>query len=127
MKYSKQELKNIALAWSAFTLLISIWPIIFSGHGVRLIFLYLSVFFLVVAFTIPHILAPLYFIWIKLGRILGYINSRIILTLFYVIFIVPTGVVMNLFQKDLLKKKINQADSYWEDRPIQPGSMQRQF
>ena len=47
----------------------------------------------------------------------------------FVFFLVvtPTGLIMRLFKKDLLKLKKNNAKSYWIERSINESNMKNQF
>lgn len=54
-------------------------------------------------------------IWMKLASILGWINSRIILTLVYFIFLTPIAFISKIFTKDPLKIK-NQKTSLFTTR-----------
>lgn len=58
--------------------------------------------FLIPSCTIPSSLKPVYAIWIKLGLILGWVNSRIILGLFFFIVLLPVGLVFRLMGRDSL-------------------------
>ena len=56
--------------------------------------------------------------WHKLAELLGYINSRILLTLIFFIFLVPVAFLSRIFSGNplLLKKRPNADDSYFESR-----------
>ncbi|MCB0350896.1 MAG: hypothetical protein KDD38_06920 [Bdellovibrionales bacterium] len=66
------------------------------------------------------IFKKIYELWIELGHILGWINSRIILTAFFVIFFIPTAVVFKIIRRDRLRLKRQTQDTYWitVDRPF---------
>jgi len=61
----------------------------------------------------PTTLKPVYVGWMKFGNVMNWINTRIILgILFYGIFL-PIGVVMRLFGKDSMHRKLDrQLSSY---------------
>jgi len=60
----------------------------------------------------PKSLDPVYRMWMKIGHVLGWINTRIILSiLFYAVFL-PTGLIVRLIGKDLLKRKLENIDTY---------------
>ena len=86
------------------------WPLTFGyALTVSLSFLLLSVIF-------PILLSPLEWIWMRLAHVLGFIMTRVILTITYVLVIVPTGLVFRLLGKDLLDRKLDRdATSYWVD------------
>jgi hypothetical protein len=52
----------------------------------------------------PSMLRYLHSGWTRLGWVLGWINTRLILTLIYVILIVPLGLIMRLFGRDRMAR-----------------------
>lgn len=67
----------------------------------------------------------------KFAHALGWVNTRILLFLFFYLVITPVAVVTRLIGKDLLAQRIDpDADSYWivkEVPPFDPTSYRRQF
>ncbi len=60
----------------------------------------------------PKSLDPVYRLWMKIGHVLGWINTRIILSvLFYTMFL-PAGLIVRLMGKDLLKRKLENINTY---------------
>ncbi|MFI4937116.1 MAG: SxtJ family membrane protein [Candidatus Berkiellales bacterium] len=58
-------------------------------------------------------LKMIYDLWMKLGHVLGWINTRIILGIIFFTLITPMGVMMRIFKKEILQLKINKlAPSY---------------
>jgi hypothetical protein len=59
------------------------------------------------ALLIPPVARGIEWAWLKLATALGWINSRVILTLVYFIFLTPLALIARLFTKDplMLKKK----------------------
>lgn len=110
--------------------IIGLWPLL--NHGpVRVWALVIAAIFLVIALTVPKILAPLNRVWMKFGLLLAAIISPIFLgILFYLVFM-PLGLVMRLAGNDALKLKLDRnARSYWVDRDPPgppPGSINNQF
>ena len=50
------------------------------------------------------------------------------MALVYFITVLPTGIIMRILGKDLLKQKLDKnADSYWIERNDPVGSMKNQF
>lgn len=54
--------------------------------------------------------------WLKLALGLGWVNSRILLTIIYFIFLFPIALISRLFTKDPLKLKVTDRDSLYETR-----------
>jgi hypothetical protein len=46
-------------------------------------------------------------VWTRLGLALGWVNTRVILTLLFAIAIVPVGLVMRLFGRDRMARKLD--------------------
>ena len=61
-----------------------------------------------IAFIKPMILKFPYILWIKLGTLLGFVNSRIILIIVFFFILFPLSIVMKVFGYDPLKiTKVN--------------------
>lgn len=70
---------------------------------------------------IPPLFRRIYRIWLSFSVILGYFVSRIILTLIFVLVMIPTGIIMRLVGKDPMDRKWDPtAASYWIKREEQP-------
>jgi hypothetical protein len=71
---------------------------------------------LLVGFFSPVLSQRFETLWMKLALFLGYVNSRIILTvLFYLVF-APMGILTRLFGYDPLRRKRTPAETYWIPR-----------
>jgi len=56
-------------------------------------------------------------VWISLAVILGYFVSRILLTIIFFLVMLPTGLLMRLFAKDPMDRKLDpDAPTYWIKR-----------
>jgi hypothetical protein len=90
-----------------------------------------AVFFLLTGLFVHAVLRPIYIGWMKFAFVLAWINTRILLGIFFYGIITPTGLLMRLFGKDLLDKKIDRsASSYWQKRdpaPIDRSRYERLF
>ncbi len=62
----------------------------------------------------PAALRLVYQVWMGLAVVLGFIMTRVLLTVVFVLLVVPIGLVLRLLGKDLLRLHIDrQAESYW--------------
>ncbi len=125
----KKQLRSFGFIWAFIFLGIALYPLL-KEAPLRLWSLYIAIGFTVISITFPLFYQKIYFYqgWIKFGNVVGNINSKIIIfILFYVIFL-PMGILLKIFRKDLLKKRIDKsAKSYFLDRKDQPKEMQNQF
>ena len=65
----------------------------------------------------PSILKPIYIAWMSLAIVLGSIVTRILLTIFFFLVIVPVGLFFKLIGRDALNRKIDrEAKTYWIDK-----------
>jgi hypothetical protein len=54
--------------------------------------------------------------WMRLARVLGYVNGRIILSLLYFLVVTPIGVVVRLCGHDPLERRTGGSGSHWRKR-----------
>src|SRR2546423_9425325 len=94
--------RAFGLVWSAFFLVIAIGPVFFRG-AIHTWSLVLSVAFGLVALIVPGLLAPLNRVWTKFGLLLHKVISPLVSGIMFFLVITPTGLVMRLFGKDLLR------------------------
>ena len=63
------------------------------------------IFVFTIAMIRPSILAPLSWVWMKLGLLLGRVGNPILLGLVFFLIVVPMGVVRSLLSKNTLYLK----------------------
>ena len=112
---SKKQLREFGfLIGFGFPIIIG-WVIpTLSGHLFRSWSLWVGFTSLILGILKPSLLSYPYEVWMKLGHALGWINSRIILGLVFLIVLQPIAFIMKLFGYDPLRKKKNAEDSYRE-------------
>ena len=103
-----------------------ILPLI-GGHSFRTWTLFISIPLIILALTKPSLLLYPYRAWMKLGHILGWLNSRIILGLVFLIVLLPISFIMRILGYDPLKtRKIGQK-SYREIKTNQKINLKKIF
>jgi hypothetical protein len=77
--------------------------------------------FVLFALVAPKLLEPVEAAWMTFARILGAINTRIIMGILYFVFIVPLGLIFKIVGRDEMKRRrVAASVSNWEDyRPRQ--------
>ena len=95
-------------------------------------FLTAAVAFFLVGALIPGLLRPFHGPWMKFAEVLGYVNTRILLGLFFFIGVTPTGLIMRLTGKDPMNRTFRRTgqESYWNKPAAHPDGAQhftRQF
>ena len=90
-----------------------ILPLI-GGHSFRTWTLFISIPSIILAFIKPILLLYPYRAWMKLGNILGWVNSRIILGLVFLIILQPIALIMRILGHDPLRTKKFDQKTYRE-------------
>jgi hypothetical protein len=119
--------KSFGIVFSVVFLMVALYPLIYF-EDFRIWALVISVIFLLLSFIAPKVLSFPNKLWFKFGIFLGSIVTPIVMILVYFITVLPTGFIMRLLGKDLLKQKLDKnAKSYWIERREPMGSMKNQF
>ena len=84
------------------------------GHEFRVWTLWVAIPALIIAPTSPRLLKLPYKFWMFLGKVLGWINSRIILGIVYILVLQPISIIMKLLGHDPLNLRRKHKDSYRE-------------
>mgnify|MGYP000167289160 CR=1 FL=1 len=141
--------RSFGIVFSIVFLLIAIYPLIISkgfdfweiivskdfnllativSQELNYLAMIISAILLLLAFIFPKILSFPNKLWFKFGMLLGAIVSPIVMALIYFIAVLPTGLIMRILGKDLLKQRLDKnAKSYWIKRSEPLGSMKNQF
>ena len=123
----KSSPKSFGVVFSIVFLIVALYPLI-DSESLRIWALIISAIFLLLAFIAPNTLLFPNKLWFKLGILLGSIIAPIIMALVYFLTVLPTGLIMRLLGKDLLRQEIDKnAKSYWIERRESMGSMKNQF
>ena len=118
--------KSFGIVFFIFFLIISLYPLI-NHQNIRIWSLIISIIFLVLGLLNSQILTPLNILWFKFGIFLGRIISPIVMGLVFFLVVTPTGIIMRLLKKDLLKLKKKNSLSYWIEKDKTKSDMKNQF
>ena len=112
-----KQLRNFVLVIGfGFPILIGWLLASFTGHGLRIWTFWVGIPSLILGILAPRLLNYPYRIWMALGHALGWINSRLILGLVYIIVLQPIAYTMRLFRYDPLKLRRKGEKTYRENR-----------
>src|SRR5262245_1483790 len=85
-------------------------------HGApRVAWLAAALVLVAITLAMPRVLQPLLGVWMKIGGLLHVVVSPILLVLFYFGAVLPIGLALRLFGKDLLRLQRNDK-TYWIER-----------
>jgi hypothetical protein len=111
MKKEKRDIRIVFLIFSAIFAVFA-WrhyPSILSYILMGLI----SIMLPLIAFS-PVILRPIFIMWLKIAHAVGWFNTQLLLSIVFILVFIPTGLIMRLFRKDPMKRKILAKGTYWE-------------
>ncbi len=118
--------KSFGIVFFVFFLAVAIYPIFFDGN-LRVWSLIISFIFLILGLINSNLLTPLNLLWFKFGMLLGRIISPIVMGFVFFLVVTPTGYIMRLLNKDLLRLKRKNINSYWIKRTSLKSTMKDQF
>jgi len=94
----KKQISDSGMAFVLILLLIGLFTD-------KVIYYKLAIPVLVVNMTVPIIFYPFSVIWYALADLLGMIMSKVILTIVFIVFIIPVSFIRKLMGKDTLRLK----------------------
>jgi hypothetical protein len=89
-----------------------------SASWIWITLIAIAALLLIAAAIAPSLLRPVYRVWMRIGEALGWINTRILLTLVFFLVVAPIGLLMRLFGRSPIA--MEKRDSYWTD--VEPHS-----
>ncbi len=110
----RKEKRDIRVVFLVFSLFFSI--IAWKNYPSNLSFAFMGLVVLqVLTLTFkPLLLRPVFQVWLKVAHFIGRVNTQIILTLLYYLVFTPYGLVMRLFGRDSMQRKLTSTGTYWE-------------
>jgi hypothetical protein len=126
---TNKELRSFGLLVGGIFAGIGFWPMLLRGDDVRAWALVLAALLIGPAVVFPACLKPVHKLWMKLGHVLGWINTRIILGAIFFGVVTPMGLIRRLFRKDSMGRRTKtDVDSYRLPRSARPAShMTKQY
>lgn len=89
-----------------------------GAQNISLVLAAIAAVLVLLALIAPAVLRPVYRGWMLLGEALGWINTRIILTVVFFLVVTPIGLLLRLFGRSPMAAR--GGDSYWID--VEPHS-----
>jgi hypothetical protein len=130
IKSTKKDLRNFGLAVGAVLLIIG-GLLFWKERPSHPYFLGLSAFLIASGLIFPSLLKPFQKAWMTLAVILGWVMTRVILSILFYLVVTPIGVVARLAGTRFLELKWDkEAKSYWnlrEEKETDPKSYEKQF
>ena len=126
---SQKELRTFGLILAAGFFAIAMIPAVFRHIGPGRVWLLLSIASAMTGLLSPNLLRSVYRWWMVLGNILGWVNTRILLSLIFYLVVTPVKLIMSVAGNDPMNRKFDpKADTYRVPRkPRDSTHMKHQF
>jgi hypothetical protein len=112
---SKKKLREFGLIISlGIPIFFAILSPTLLSHYFNLIIFFITIPSAISSIFFPNLLSSPYKLWMKIGYILGWLNSKIILGLIFFILIIPISLIMKIMGYDPLKVNKSNKKSYRE-------------
>ena len=118
--------RNFGWVFFVVFLFIAFYPLT-NHEDTRLWSLFISFIFFFLGLLNSRLLLPLNKLWFKLGIFLGNLISPVVMGIVFFLVVTPTGLLMRLFQKDVLRLKKNESETYWIKVEGNQSKMKNQF
>ena len=117
LEISKKILRKFGLLVGGVFLLLGLL-IYYSSQGfMEIIFVIIGALLFIFGFLFPNSLSGVYKVWMGLALALGWIVSRLLLTILFYLGITTVGFIARIFGKKFLDTKFRDgAESYWVKR-----------
>lgn len=124
-----KQLRSFGLLVGGVFAVIGLFPYVWRAEDVRLWALALSIMLMVSALAFPRRLKLPYRVWMSLGQALGWLNTRIILSVVFYGLFTPIGWARKLVGEDPMSRSFEpDVETYRHVRQPRPSShMMRQF
>ena len=85
-----------------------------EGTPIGLILIAIAAVVFVVALVSPRPLGPAFRCWMALARALGWVMTRLLLSIMFYLVFTPIGLIMRLIRRDVLHRDFNSSkSSFW--------------
>ena len=116
IKSEKSDLRNFGITVGIILLIISGF-LFWKEKEPFQIFFAIGIILFLPAIAIPFVLKPVYWIWMIFAIILGWIMTRVILSLLFYVLFTSIGLTLRLFGKQFLELRWDKSkESYWNFR-----------
>ena len=115
IKSSRKDLKNFGVTIGFILLIIGAFLLVKEKDSFIYFFSTGSILIILGGIT-PVILKPIYRIWMIFAVIIGWIMTRVILSVLFFSIITTIGIFTRLIGKDFLNLKSKNNESYWNTR-----------
>jgi len=126
MTQTTKDMRVFGIAMAVVLSGIGVWQFFVPRATAGAILLSVGAAFLLAGLLVPRALLPLYVPWRWFGIGMGFVMTRVILTIFYFLVLTPFGVVRRVLGKDSLERSLDGgASTWWRERNGEPPPRER--
>ncbi len=121
IKQDPKTLKSFGLVVGGVFCALGAW-IVYRGHIYGAVFLAAGLTLLLGGLLRPSALKSVHRVWMTLAFCMGWVMTRVILTLFYYLAVTPVGLAVRASRRadPLQRTRDQQATSYWIPKAVKP-------
>ena len=112
---SNRDIRSFGITMGIILFIISGLLMYYDKESYQLIAIIVSTF-IGIGFIIPILLKPIYFVWMIFAAILGWVMTRVILSIVFYLIMTPIGLITRIIGEDFLSLKNISSNSYWNNR-----------
>ena len=115
IKTSNKDIRSFGITIGIILFIISATLFYYDKSSYQIIS-YIGGGFIALGIIIPILLKPIYILWMTFAVILGWVMTRVVLSLVFYLIITPIALITRLIGKDFLTLKSKKLESYWNNR-----------
>ncbi len=128
---SRRDLRNFGFTFASVSA-IFFGILTWKGRPSALYFALVAAGFALAGAVAPGLLRPFHGPWMKFAELLGVVNTRVLLAIFFFVGLTPISALMRMIGKDPMNRRFKGkgATSYWIAPPVHPDGVRhfdRQF
>ncbi len=112
-----KELKKFAIILGVVLLILASLNWWREHETVAVVFIVIAIASELIAFIKPILIKPVFITLTTVAKGIGWVNTRILLSIVFYLIMTPMGFIMRLFGKDFIDQKLDKhASTYWHER-----------
>ena len=115
IKTSNKDIRSFGITIGIILFIISAVLFYYDKSSYQII-AYIGGGFISLGLIIPILLKPIYILWMTFAVILGWVMTRVILSMVFYFIMTPIGLITRLVGEDFLDLKKLNSNSYWNKR-----------
>ena len=124
---TKKDIRKFSYLVGGILVIISLF-LLWKGSTSFTLILGIGAGLIIIGMIFPIILKPIYIAWMIFAVILGWIMTRVILTILFYLIVTPIALIAKIFRKRFLDLSFRtEADSYWNYRGEAVSDIEKQF